>query len=36
MKAEEKLLTLFTALSLAVPRTGNIVGAQYSNDESKD
>lgn len=35
MKAEEKLLTLFTALSLAVPRTGNIVGA-HSNDESKD
>ena len=36
MKAEEKLLTFFTALSLAVPRTGNIMGVQYSNDGSKD
>ena len=36
MKVEEKLLTLFTALSLAVPRAGNTVGAQYSNDGSKD
>ena len=36
MKAEEKLLTLFTAVSLAATRTWNIVGAQYSNDGSKD
>lgn len=36
MKAEEKLLTLFTAVSLAATGTWVIVGDQYLIDGIKD
>ena len=36
MKAEEKLLILFTAVSIAATRTWDVVGVQYLNDGIED